>query len=81
MQRMWHKCGKRFNLLTKEGRKEDNLTLIQGPASWMEILMDTPPNHDLEDPKSTTELKMIDLPQEIVHYLKLQNQRYFGQVQ
>eukprot|EP00957_Ditylum_brightwellii_P161682 12309762-Ditylum_brightwellii.AAC.1 len=44
-----------------KGRKENNLTLIQVPASWPEILMNTPPNHDLEDLKSTTEWKTIDL--------------------
>eukprot|EP00957_Ditylum_brightwellii_P134486 10252557-Ditylum_brightwellii.AAC.1 len=64
-----------------KGRKENSLTSIQVLASWPEILMDTPPDHDLEDPKSTTEWKMIDLPQEIVHYLKLCNQRHFGQTQ
>eukprot|EP00957_Ditylum_brightwellii_P198604 15136730-Ditylum_brightwellii.AAC.1 len=54
-----------------KGRKENNPTLIQVLASWPEISIDTPPNHDLKDPKSTTEWKTIYLPQEIVHYLKL----------
>eukprot|EP00957_Ditylum_brightwellii_P113597 8660630-Ditylum_brightwellii.AAC.1 len=40
-----------------------------------------PPNHDLKDPKSTTEWKTIDLSQEIAHYLKLHNQRHLGQAQ
>eukprot|EP00957_Ditylum_brightwellii_P016462 1237411-Ditylum_brightwellii.AAC.1 len=43
--------------------------------------METPPNHDLEDSKQTTEWKTIDLPQEIVHYLNIWNRRHFGQSQ
>eukprot|EP00957_Ditylum_brightwellii_P189709 14440728-Ditylum_brightwellii.AAC.1 len=64
-----------------KGKKESNLTSIQVLASWPDMLMDTPPNCDLEDPKSTPEWKTIDLPQEIVHYFKLRNRRHFGQAQ
>eukprot|EP00957_Ditylum_brightwellii_P174930 13319954-Ditylum_brightwellii.AAC.1 len=61
--------------------KENNLTFIQILASWPEILTDIPSHHDLEDPKSTTEWKTINLPQERVHYLKIHNRRHFDQAQ
>eukprot|EP00957_Ditylum_brightwellii_P037013 2802512-Ditylum_brightwellii.AAC.1 len=76
MTLMWKKI--RF---ADKGRKENNLTLIQVLASWPEMSMETPPIHDLEGPKQTTEWKTIDLPQEIVHYLKIWNRRHFGRAQ
>eukprot|EP00957_Ditylum_brightwellii_P050896 3860126-Ditylum_brightwellii.AAC.1 len=76
MAQMWKKI-----CFTDKGRKENNLTSIQVLVSWSEMLTITPPNHDLEDPKSTTEWKTINLPQEIVHYLKLRNRRHFEQAQ
>eukprot|EP00957_Ditylum_brightwellii_P135270 10314276-Ditylum_brightwellii.AAC.2 len=76
MAQLWKKIQ-----FADKGRKENNLNSIQVPASWLEILIDTHPNHDLEDPKSTIKWKTIDLPQEIVHYFKLRNKRHFGQAQ
>eukprot|EP00957_Ditylum_brightwellii_P060752 4612799-Ditylum_brightwellii.AAC.1 len=60
---------------------ENNLTSIQVPASWPDMSTQILPNHALEDPKQTTEWKTIELPQEIVHYLKIWDRRYFGQAQ
>eukprot|EP00957_Ditylum_brightwellii_P131635 10039535-Ditylum_brightwellii.AAC.1 len=64
-----------------KGRKKNNLTSIQVLASWPDMSMETLPNHDIEDPKQTIEWKTIDLPQEIVHYLKMWSRRHFGQAQ
>eukprot|EP00957_Ditylum_brightwellii_P092670 7056394-Ditylum_brightwellii.AAC.1 len=76
MAQMWKKIQ-----FANKGRKENNLTSIQVPASWPDISVDIIPQHELEDPKSSTEWKMIDLPQEIVHYLKICNRQHFGQAQ
>eukprot|EP00957_Ditylum_brightwellii_P163449 12444148-Ditylum_brightwellii.AAC.1 len=74
MAQMWKKIQ-----FADKGKKEKNLTSIQVPASWPETLADIPPHHDPDNPKSTTEWKTIDLPQEIVHYLKIHNKRHFDQ--
>eukprot|EP00957_Ditylum_brightwellii_P209103 15360335-Ditylum_brightwellii.AAC.1 len=68
MAQMWKKIQ-----FANKGRKENNLTSIQGPASWPEASVNITPQHELNNPKSSTEWKTIDLPQEKVHYLRIHN--------
>eukprot|EP00957_Ditylum_brightwellii_P085604 6512074-Ditylum_brightwellii.AAC.1 len=74
MSQMWKKI-----CFADKGQKENNLTSIQVPVLWPEALVEISPQHDLEDPKLTTEWKTVDLPQELLHYLKIQHRRHFGQ--
>eukprot|EP00957_Ditylum_brightwellii_P156628 11921091-Ditylum_brightwellii.AAC.1 len=34
---------------------------------------------ELEDPKKAQQWRTVDIPEEILHYLTIQNRRYFGQ--
>eukprot|EP00957_Ditylum_brightwellii_P155063 11803093-Ditylum_brightwellii.AAC.1 len=74
MSKMWRKIQ-----FTDKGCKENNITSSQVSASWPETSVDISPQLELEGPKNATEWKLVDLPQEVLHYLTLCNCCHFRQ--
>jgi len=57
------------------------LDRLEVPTSWPAPFTQVTDTTSLEDPKSSTEWKLITAPAEIEYYLLLRNQRHFGQAQ
>jgi hypothetical protein len=58
---------------------KSGFTSIKVPTSWPSAHSETDNIQDLPNPKTATEWKTIDLPDEIVYYLLTQNRLHFGQ--
>ena len=74
MSTMWKKIG-----YTDKGRIENNITLISIPDTWPDISTPISAEDILENPKTTSTWRKVDMPKEILHYLTVRNQRHFGQ--
>eukprot|EP00957_Ditylum_brightwellii_P036240 2745419-Ditylum_brightwellii.AAC.1 len=74
MANMWRKL-----LYRDEGKEDNNITLILILASWPDINTIITPEIELEDPKKAQQWRTVDPPEEILHYLTIQNQQHFGQ--
>eukprot|EP00957_Ditylum_brightwellii_P091506 6968067-Ditylum_brightwellii.AAC.1 len=74
MSNMWKKIK-----FADKGNQDNNITLIQIPASWPDANTSISLQMQLEDPKSGTMWRLVELPKEILHYLTICNRRHFGQ--
>eukprot|EP00957_Ditylum_brightwellii_P190184 14476837-Ditylum_brightwellii.AAC.1 len=63
---MWRKIS-----YTDKEKKDNNITLLLVPESWLDINTIITPEMELEDPKKAQQWKTVDLPEEILHYLTI----------
>eukprot|EP00957_Ditylum_brightwellii_P020415 1539474-Ditylum_brightwellii.AAC.1 len=68
MANMWRKFS-----YTDKGKRDNNITLILIPTSWLDINTMITPEMELEYPKRAQQWRTVDLPEEILHYLTIQN--------
>jgi hypothetical protein len=77
--------GRRTYRILKAIRKPSNnssqLDRIEIPASWPSMEQEITALHQLEDPKTCREWKLITEPSEIEYYLMLRNRLHFGQAE
>eukprot|EP00957_Ditylum_brightwellii_P156495 11910586-Ditylum_brightwellii.AAC.1 len=74
MANMWRKIS-----YTDKGKRDNNITLLLISESWLDINTINTPEIELEDLKKSQQLRTVDLPEEILHYLTIQNRCYFVQ--
>eukprot|EP00957_Ditylum_brightwellii_P004106 311847-Ditylum_brightwellii.AAC.1 len=74
MANMWKKIS-----YTDKGKRDNNITLLLIPESWPDINKIITPEMKLEYLKKAQQWRTVNLPEEILHYLTIQNRRHFGQ--
>eukprot|EP00957_Ditylum_brightwellii_P028841 2179242-Ditylum_brightwellii.AAC.1 len=74
MANMWRKISH-----TDKGKRDNNITLLSIPESWLDINTSITPKMELDYPKKAQQWRAVDLCEEISHYLTIQNRHHFGQ--
>eukprot|EP00957_Ditylum_brightwellii_P155784 11860194-Ditylum_brightwellii.AAC.1 len=74
MSNMWKKIS-----YTNKNKYESNVTSISIPESWPDADTTITADCKLEDPKKEETWHIINLPEEILHYLTVRNKCHFGQ--
>eukprot|EP00957_Ditylum_brightwellii_P077462 5885878-Ditylum_brightwellii.AAC.1 len=74
MSNMW----KKIKFADKRSQ-DNNIMLVQIPASWPDADTNISPQVQLEDPESAITWRLVELPNEIFHYLTICNRHHFGQ--
>eukprot|EP00957_Ditylum_brightwellii_P187417 14273255-Ditylum_brightwellii.AAC.1 len=72
MANMWRKIS-----YIDKGKRDNSITLLSIPESWLDINTIITPEMKLEDPKKVQQWRAVDLPEEILHYLTIQNRCHF----
>eukprot|EP00957_Ditylum_brightwellii_P068794 5222387-Ditylum_brightwellii.AAC.1 len=62
MANMWKKIS-----YTDKEKRDNNITSLSIPASWLDINIVITPKIELEDPKKAQQLRTVDLPEEFLH--------------
>eukprot|EP00957_Ditylum_brightwellii_P207108 15351508-Ditylum_brightwellii.AAC.1 len=71
---MWKKIG-----YADKGHVKNNITSISIPDTWPDLSTQILADDVLEDPKTSSTWRKVDLPKEILHYLTARNRHHFGQ--
>ena len=74
MSNMWKKIG-----YADKGCTENNITSISIPDTWPDMSTPILAEDVLENPKTASTWRKVDLPKEILHYLTVCNCCHFGQ--
>eukprot|EP00957_Ditylum_brightwellii_P037127 2810204-Ditylum_brightwellii.AAC.1 len=74
MTNMWRKIS-----YADKGNTDNQLTTISIPESWPGMETTITSKCELEDPKKVGTWKKLELPEEILPYLKVHNRHHFGQ--
>eukprot|EP00957_Ditylum_brightwellii_P035589 2697765-Ditylum_brightwellii.AAC.1 len=74
MSTMWKKIG-----YTNKGRIENNITSISIPDTWPDMSTAILAEDVLENLKTASTWRKVDMPKKILHYLTVRNQQHFDQ--
>eukprot|EP00957_Ditylum_brightwellii_P078592 5975128-Ditylum_brightwellii.AAC.1 len=58
---------------------ENNITTLLIPVSWPEVHSRVEECITLKEPKESEHWRQVELPEEVIYYLKVRNQRHFDQ--
>eukprot|EP00957_Ditylum_brightwellii_P151294 11520421-Ditylum_brightwellii.AAC.1 len=74
MSTMWKKIG-----YADKGHIENSIMSISIPDTWPDMSTPILAEDLLENPKTASTWRKVNMPKEIHHYLTVRNQRHFGQ--